>query len=64
MPLPDDSPRIGTMVMQVGMILGYFTSYPANIFLLKSGWKGRMPRYKPEMKKKMREERKRQQQAT
>lgn len=43
-------------MMQVGMILGYFTSYPANIFLLKSGWKEKMPQYKPEMKKKMREE--------
>ena len=43
-------------MMQVGMILGYFTSYPANIFLLKSGWKEKMPQYKLEMKKKMRKE--------
>jgi len=41
-------------MMQVGMILGFFTAYPANIFLLKSGWKEKMPQYKPEMKKKMR----------
>lgn len=43
-------------MMQVGMILGYFTSYPANIFLLKAGWKEKMPQYKPEMKKKMRQQ--------
>lgn len=43
-------------MMQVGMILGYFTSYPVNIFLLKSGWKEKMPRYKPEMKNKMRKQ--------
>lgn len=50
-------------MMQVGMIFGYFTSYPANIFLLKSGWKEKMPQYKPEMKKKMRKEQEQQQQA-
>ena len=43
-------------MMQVGMILGYFTSYPANIFLLKSGWKEKMPEYKSEMRRKMRRE--------
>ena len=41
-------------MMQVGMILGYFTSYPANVFLLKAGWKEKMPRYKREMKMNMR----------
>jgi Domain of unknown function (DUF4396) len=40
-------------MMQVGMMVGYFTSYPANAFLLNSGWKEKMPQYKPEMKKKM-----------
>lgn len=29
-------------LMQVGMILGFFTSYPANLFLLKIGWKEKM----------------------
>lgn len=29
-------------MMQVGMIIGFFTSYPVNIFLLKSGWKEKM----------------------
>lgn len=29
-------------MMQVGMILGFLTSYPANIFLLKVGWKEKM----------------------
>jgi hypothetical protein len=28
--------------MQVGMILGFFTSYLANSFLLKAGWKEKM----------------------
>jgi hypothetical protein len=35
-------------MMQVGMIVGFFTSYPANIFLLKTGWKEKMPLYKQE----------------
>jgi len=43
-------------MMQVGMILGYFTSYPANVLLIKWGWKEKMPQYRHEMKKKMREE--------
>lgn len=30
-------------MMQIGMVVGFVTSYPANIFLLKSGWKERMP---------------------
>ena len=50
-------------MMQVGMILGFFTSYPVNIFLVKSGWKEKMPQYKHEMKTKMREEQSEQQQA-
>jgi len=29
-------------MMQVGMIIGFFTSYPANVWLLKKGWKGKM----------------------
>jgi hypothetical protein len=29
-------------MMQVGMILGFLTSYPVNIFLLRSGWKEKM----------------------
>ncbi len=32
-------------MMQIGMIFGFFTSYPANIFLLKSGWKEEIPLY-------------------
>ena len=43
-------------MMQIGMILGFFTSYPVNIFLVKSGWKEKMPKYKHEMRKKMRKE--------
>lgn len=29
-------------MMQVGMIIGFFTSYPVNVFLLKLGWKETM----------------------
>ena len=43
-------------MMQVGMILGFLTSYPVNFYLVKSGWKERMPRYRDEMKSKMRQE--------
>src|SRR5262249_25106470 len=43
-------------MMQVGMIFGFTTSYPVNIFLLKSGWKEKMPQYKHEIKDKMRKE--------
>lgn len=40
-------------MMQIGMMLGFFTSYPANIFVLKVGWKERMPQSKYEMKQQM-----------
>jgi hypothetical protein len=50
-------------MMQIGMVIGYFTSWPANVFLLKSGWKEKMPQYKPEMKRKMAREMARQQHA-
>jgi hypothetical protein len=30
-------------MMQIGMILGYFTSYPANVWLLERGLKEKMP---------------------
>lgn len=43
-------------MMQIGMVVGYFTSYPANVFLLTSGWKEKMPQSKQEMKKRMREQ--------
>lgn len=43
-------------MMQVGMILGFFTSYPVNRFLTSTGWKEKMPQYKQEMKRKMWEE--------
>ncbi len=32
-------------MMQLAMILGWATSYPANNWLLKKGWKEKMPRY-------------------
>ena len=43
-------------MMQVAMMVGYFTSYPVNVFLLNAGWKEKMPQYKSEMKQKMRRE--------
>ncbi len=43
-------------MMQVGMILGFFASYPVNSFLLKIGWKEKMPQSKYEMERRMREE--------
>jgi hypothetical protein len=43
-------------MMQIGMMVGFITSYPVNIFLVKSGWKEKMPQYKNEMKKNMRAE--------
>lgn len=43
-------------IMQIGMMLGFITSYPINIFLVKSGWKEKMPQYKPELKEKIRKE--------
>ncbi|HEX5410312.1 MAG TPA: DUF4396 domain-containing protein [Terriglobia bacterium] len=39
-------------MMQIAMVIGYFTCYPANVFLLKSGWKEKMPQSKQEMKRK------------
>lgn len=44
-------------MMQVAMIVGFFASYPANRFLLRAGWKEKMPQYKDEMKRTMRERR-------
>ena len=29
-------------MMQIGMILGFFTSYPMNRWLIKAGWKEAM----------------------
>lgn len=40
--LPDEA--VHWFMMQVGMILGYFTSWPANHLLLKVGWKEKMPK--------------------
>lgn len=42
-------------MMQTGMMVGFATSYPVNIFLVKSGWKEKMPQYGHDMKVKMRE---------
>ncbi len=44
-------------MMQIAMMVGFFTSYPANAFLLGHGWKEKMPEYREEMKRKMRAQR-------
>ena len=28
--------------MQIGMVIGYFTSWPVNVWLIKRGWKEKM----------------------
>jgi hypothetical protein len=43
-------------MMQVGMMIGFFTSYPPNRVLLSKRWKEKMPQYPAEMKQKIREE--------
>ncbi len=52
-PSPHLKPTEGVFwfMMQLGMILGFFTSYPANVLLIKKGWKEKMPQSKHEMKK-------------
>ena len=35
-------------MMQIGMMIGFFTSYPANVVLLSRGWKEEMPQYQQE----------------
>lgn len=50
-------------MMQIGMVVGFFTSYPINIFLIKVGWKEKMPQYKAEMKSTVRKQQTHQQRA-
>lgn len=39
-------------MMQIGMALSFVLSYPANVFLVKRGWKEKMPQTRDEMKRK------------
>jgi hypothetical protein len=39
----------------VHIIIGFFTSYPANRFLLRKRWKEAMPQCEAELKSKMRQ---------
>lgn len=41
-------------MMQVAMMVGYFTAYPVNRVLLNAGWKEKMPEEKAELKREMR----------
>lgn len=50
-------------MMQIGMMVGFATSYPVNIFLVKSGWKEKMPQYEHDMKIKLREQQMQERQA-
>jgi hypothetical protein len=34
-------------MMQIAMIIGWATSYPANVWLIKKGWKEKMPEFVP-----------------
>ena len=34
-------------MMQIAMIVGWATAYPANLWLIKKGWKEKMPQYVP-----------------
>lgn len=35
-------------MMQIAMIAGFFTAIPANAFLIRKGWKEKMPQVDPE----------------
>jgi hypothetical protein len=35
-------------MMQIAMIIGWATSYPANVWLIRKGWKEKMPQYPSE----------------
>jgi hypothetical protein len=35
-------------MMQIAMIVGWATAYPANVWLLRKGWKEKMPQYPSE----------------
>lgn len=34
-------------MMQIAMIVGYFTALPVNAWLIRKGWKEKMPRLDP-----------------
>ena len=53
-PRPDEA--VFWFTMQLGMVIGFFTAYPADRFLMDKGWKEKMPQYKLEMKQKIREQ--------
>lgn len=42
--VPATSP-VHWFMMQIGMILGFFTSYPVNKWLIQRGWKEKMPEH-------------------
>ena len=44
-PLPEQSEARDPSMIQIGTIVGFFALYPANIFLLNSGWNQKMRLY-------------------
>jgi len=60
---PQGERGVFRFMMQIGMMVGFATSNPVNIFPVKSGWKEKMPHHKHETKRKMREEQSQHQQA-
>ena len=44
-------------MMQMAMMVGFFASYPVNRFLLRRGWKEKMPQSRQDMKRTMRAQR-------
>ena len=42
-------------MMQIGVVIGFLASYHVNVFLIKKGWKEKMPQYKSQMKEQMRQ---------
>lgn len=42
---PDEA--VFWFMMQIAMIIGWATSYPANMWLIKKGWKEKMPEFAP-----------------
>ncbi|HTU34727.1 MAG TPA: DUF4396 domain-containing protein [Candidatus Acidoferrum sp.] len=51
---PDEA--VFWFMMQIAMIVGFVASYPANRFLLSTGWKEKMPQYRDELKRRMLEQ--------
>jgi hypothetical protein len=56
-PSPHLDPGMGVFwfMMQIAMIAGFFTALPANAWLIRKGWKEKMPQIDPEQMKEMKQ---------